>query len=40
MIRNINLTVNGGSITVLADDTASLLEVLRGEVGLTGTRYG
>ena len=40
MLRDIALNVNGRDISVHADDTASLLEVLRNEVGLTGTRYG
>ena len=40
MLRDIRLTVNGVTATVHADDTAPLLEVLRGEVGLTGPRYG
>ena len=40
MLRDIQFTVNGRATTVHADDTAPLLEVLRGEVGLTGPRYG
>ena len=40
MLRDIQFTVNGRTTTVRADDTAPLLEVLRGEVGLTGPRYG
>jgi nicotinate dehydrogenase subunit A len=40
MQRDIALTINGEARSVHADDTATLLEVIRNEVGLTGTRYG
>lgn len=40
MVRDFTLNVNGRDVTVHADDTATLLEVLRNDVGLTGTRYG
>lgn len=40
MLRDIDLNVNGRAIRVHADDTASLLEVLRGHAGVTGARYG
>jgi nicotinate dehydrogenase subunit A len=40
LLRDITLNVNGREVTVQADDTASLLEVLRNDLGLTGTRYG
>lgn len=32
--------LNGTDVTVTADPTAPLLDVLRGALGLTGTRYG
>lgn len=34
------LRVNGSERTVQADDTSSLLDVLRNALGLTGTRFG
>jgi nicotinate dehydrogenase subunit A len=40
LIRDIDLNVNGREVRVRADDTASLLEVLRGHAGVTGARYG
>jgi nicotinate dehydrogenase subunit A len=40
MQRDIALTINGVAQVVCIDDTATLLEVIRNEVGLTGTRYG
>ncbi|MGZ3376735.1 MAG: (2Fe-2S)-binding protein [Phenylobacterium sp.] len=36
----IQFTLNGEAVTVEADATASLLEVLRGDLGLFGARYG
>src|SRR3989441_9473150 len=35
-----NLTINGRSVTVKTDDERTLLEVLREDLGLTGTKYG
>ena len=40
MLRDIDLNVNGRALRVRTDDTASLLEVLRGHAGVTGARYG
>ncbi|HLI65776.1 MAG TPA: (2Fe-2S)-binding protein [Caulobacteraceae bacterium] len=40
MVRDINLNLNGQMRTVEADDTATLLEVLRNHLGLKGARYG
>lgn len=40
MIRDITLTVNGARRTVRTDERATLLDVLRGELGLTGPRFG
>jgi nicotinate dehydrogenase subunit A len=40
MVRDINLNLNGQMRTVEADDTATLLEVLRNQLGLKGARYG
>lgn len=36
----IALSVNGQTVTVTADPTTPLLDVLRNHLGLTGTRYG
>ncbi|HWA81379.1 MAG TPA: (2Fe-2S)-binding protein [Acetobacteraceae bacterium] len=36
----ISLTVNGRKVSVRADGVASLLSVLRGELGLRGVRFG
>jgi nicotinate dehydrogenase subunit A len=36
----ISLTVNGRKVSVRADGGASLLSVLRGELGLRGVRFG
>lgn len=36
----ITLSVNGRAISVTTDPTAPLLDVLRGTLGMTGTRYG
>jgi nicotinate dehydrogenase subunit A len=35
-----SLTVNGGPVEVDADENASLLDVLRHELGLSGSRFG
>ena len=40
MQRDIALTINGQAHVVHADDTATLLEVIRNDARLTGTRYG
>lgn len=40
MEREIKLTINGKSIRVITDEDRSLLDVLREDVGLTGTKYG
>lgn len=40
MIKTIELEVNGVKRHVEADTEASLLEVLREDLGLTGTKYG
>jgi len=37
---SIQFALNGKAVAVQADETASLLEVLRGELGLFGARYG
>jgi nicotinate dehydrogenase subunit A len=39
-LRTYTLTVNGRPVEVQADDDASLLHVLRHELGLPGTRFG
>ncbi|MEM0129716.1 MAG: 2Fe-2S iron-sulfur cluster-binding protein, partial [Thermoplasmata archaeon] len=36
----VRLTVNGNEVLVAALPDRSLLEVLRSELGLTGTKYG
>ena len=36
----IDLTLNGKAASVEAEATATLLEVLRGDLGLMGARYG
>ena len=36
----VTFCLNAAEITVTADPTAPLLDVLRGQLGLTGTRYG
>jgi nicotinate dehydrogenase subunit A len=38
--RTWSLTVNGGPVEVQADENASLLHVLRHELGLSGPRFG
>ena len=40
MKRQISITLNGTLVTIDVEETASLLDVLRGELGLTGPRYG
>jgi len=40
MIRTISVRVNGEQRSVTTDATRSLLEVLREELGLTGSKYG
>lgn len=40
MRRKIELILNGEPRTVEAEETASLLEVLRGDLGVSGARYG
>jgi len=40
MEKTITLTVNGTKRTVTADPERPLLDVLREDLGLTGTRYG
>jgi carbon-monoxide dehydrogenase small subunit len=37
---NVNFTVNGSAATVATEAGRSLLEVLREDLGLTGTKYG
>jgi nicotinate dehydrogenase subunit A len=38
--RSIEFTLNGKPVSVEAEDAALLLDVLRGELGLTGSRFG
>jgi nicotinate dehydrogenase subunit A len=38
--RTIHLTLNGRSATVETEETANLLDVLRGELGIAGARFG
>jgi nicotinate dehydrogenase subunit A len=40
MTRAVELTVNGRNVTVETDPDASLLHVLRNELGLKGARFG
>lgn len=40
MPESVQITVNGEARTVDAPDETSLLEVLRNDLGLTGTKYG
>lgn len=40
MNRSIRFSLNGQPITLKADDDRTLLWVLRGELSLTGTKYG
>ena len=40
MTQHLDLTVNGARCRVSVDPGTTLLHVLRGELGLTGTRFG
>jgi len=40
MAENVTFTVNGSSETITTDPARSLLDVLREDLGLTGTKYG
>jgi nicotinate dehydrogenase subunit A len=40
VVRELELTVNGAARRVTVEETASLLDVLRSEFGLTAARYG
>jgi aerobic-type carbon monoxide dehydrogenase small subunit (CoxS/CutS family) len=40
MLRTISFTLNGTPQSVTVDDERTLLWVLRGELGLTGTKFG
>jgi nicotinate dehydrogenase subunit A len=40
MRRTIDLTLNGVAVSVDTEETANLLEVLRGELGVSGARFG
>ena len=40
MLRETSLDVNGKAYRILADDTATLLDVLRTDLSLTGPRFG
>jgi len=40
MKRSISFTLNDAAVTVETEETASLLDVLRDELGLTGPRFG
>ena len=40
MEKTIALTVNGSPVTVTTEEDRSLLEILREDLGLTGTKYG
>jgi nicotinate dehydrogenase subunit A len=40
MRRSIQLTLNGTAAAVEAEEAATLLEVLRGDLGLMGARFG
>ena len=40
MARRIELTVNGAARVVEADETATLLDILRNHLGVMGARYG
>ena len=40
MPRQFQLNVNGRSVVAVADESRSLLDVLREELGLTGAKYG
>ena len=40
MLREISLSVNGEPRRILTEDTATLLDVLRTDLGFTGPRFG
>ena len=40
MIRGISITLNGAPVTLETEATASLLDVLRNQLGLTSPRFG
>ena len=40
MRRTIDLTLNGVPVNVEAEETANLLDVLRGRLGVSGARFG
>jgi nicotinate dehydrogenase subunit A len=40
MRRTIDLTLNGVPVSVEAEETANLLDVLRGRLGVSGARFG
>jgi nicotinate dehydrogenase subunit A len=40
LVRDIDLLVNGEARTVRVDETSLLLDVLRGQLGLKGARFG
>ena len=40
MRRAIDLTLNGVQVSVEAEETANLLDVLRGALGVSGARFG
>ncbi len=40
MIREISIRLNGAPLTLEAEETASLLDVLRNQLGLTSPRFG
>ena len=40
MRRTIDLTLNGVPVSVEAEETANLLDVLRGSLGVSGARFG
>lgn len=40
MSKPVTLRVNGAETTIVADPAMSLLSVLRGDLGLTGTHFG
>jgi nicotinate dehydrogenase subunit A len=40
VIRAISITLNGAPVTIETEDTASLLDVLRNQLGLTSPRFG
>ncbi|HEY2483182.1 MAG TPA: (2Fe-2S)-binding protein [Caulobacteraceae bacterium] len=40
MVRDLELSINGETRRLQVDDTASLLDVLRGDLGLKAARFG